>query len=144
MTGLVKLTNSHNTHSIVYKEHSFKVIVIFSGKRYVFQTAFNAIYFGFWGKVRYIEQLTSLQCCPLKLRYNAFALHCRSLKNFDPLSKEVNSAVIAINDVINYFNVRDKSLEVKPGNEVKIIIRPSMQNSTESFRTLGRDSKNMI
>ena len=64
-------------------------------------------------------------------------MHCRSLKSFDPLSKEVNSAVIAINDVINYFNVRDKSLEVKPGNEVKIIIRPSMQNSSASFAALG-------
>ena len=71
-------------------------------------------------------------------------MHCRSLKSFDPLSKEVNSAVIAINDVINYFNVRDKSLEVKPGNEVKIIIRPSMQNSSVSFAALGRrDSKNI-
>ena len=71
-------------------------------------------------------------------------MQCRSLKSFDPLSKEVNSAVIAINDVINYFNVRDKSLEVKPGNEVKIIIRPSMQNSSVSFAALGRrDSKNI-
>ena len=65
----------------------------------------------------------------------------RSLKNFDPISKEVNSAVLAINDVINYFNVRDKSLEVKPGNEVKIIIRPSVQTSTPSFATLGLNSE---
>ena len=53
----------------------------------------------------------------------------------------MNSAVLAINDVINYFNVRDKSLEVKPGNEVKIIIRPSKQNSTTSFDGLGLDSE---
>ena len=66
---------------------------------------------------------------------------CRALKNFDPIAKEVNSAVLAINDVINYFNVRDKSLEVKPGNEVKIIIRPSKQNSTTSFAGLGLDSE---
>jgi len=60
----------------------------------------------------------------------------RSLKNFDPISKEVNSAVLAINDVINYFNVRDKSMEIKPGNEVKIIIRPSIQISSSSFKAL--------
>ena len=76
---------------------------------------------------------------PLITRTPSFCF--RALKNFDPIAKEVNSAVLAINDVINYFNVRDKSLEVKPGNEVKIIIRPSIQTSTPSFATLGLDSE---
>ena len=68
----------------------------------------------------------------------------RSLKSFDPISKEVNSAVLAINDVINYFNVRDKSMEIKPGNEVKIIIRPSIQSSSSSFKALGQKSKHIF
>ena len=67
---------------------------------------------------------------------------CIAFRPFEnPISKRVDSAVIAINDVINYFSVRDKSMEIKPGNEVKIIIRPSIQNSSSSFKALGRNSK---
>ena len=32
-------------------------------------------------------------------------------------------------------------MEVKPGNEVKIIIRPSTQNSTTNFAALGLNSE---
>ena len=73
-------------------------------------------------------------------KYIAF----RTLQNFGPISKEVDSTVIAINDVFDYFNVRDKSIDINPGTEVKIIIRPSIQSSSDAFKALGQNSKHMI
>ena len=93
-----------------------------------------------WGKQLYITTtalIIRILACAVS-KFIAF----RSFEN--PISKKVDSAVIAINDVINYFNVRDKSLEIKPGNEVKIIIRPSIQTSSDAFKALGRNSKHIL
>ena len=68
----------------------------------------------------------------------------RTLQNFGPISKEVDSTVIAINDIFDYFSVRDKSTDINPGTEVKIIIRPSIQSSSDAFKALGQNSKHII
>ena len=72
-------------------------------------------------------------------KYTAF----RTLQNFGPISKEVDYTIIAINDVFDYFNVRDKSIDINPGTEVKIIIRPSIQSSSDAFKALGQNSKHI-